>query len=217
MKKILGLILAAITFSSAFASAADFAIELVPAPGSVQFSDIANKPATYEPSAHVHSISDITNLQSQLTELINKISTPTVRYSTATNQSIPNATITIINYNLKSTDDANAVSTGAGWKFYPSASGYYAVAAGVQLSNTGGAGTIYLEIYKNGVQFSRSNHIIPRDTVTTYGADIVDMVPMLVGDYLDFRIFHNLGGSVTLSGISNVNRVSIFRTAGGPL
>lgn len=65
MKKIIfGLIL----LLSIGAQAADFTVELVPAPGSVQYSDVANKPATFAPSAHSHAITDITNLQSTLSD-----------------------------------------------------------------------------------------------------------------------------------------------------
>lgn len=137
----------------------------------------------------------------------------TARYETSTAQSIPISTLTVVNFNTKTIDTAGSVTTGAGWRFTAPAPDDYAMTSTVQLQSVAGPGTIYLEIYKNNVLFSRSNHTVPSTTNTTYGVTISDIVPMLSGDYVDFRVFQNLG-ALTLSGVGSTNRVAISRAGG---
>jgi hypothetical protein len=73
------------------------------------------------------------------------------RYSTASGQSIPNNTGTIINFNTKEYDTHNAVTTGSNWKFTAPVAGEYHVSSHVLYDAfaAAGVGAMSIRVYKN--------------------------------------------------------------------
>lgn len=137
------------------------------------------------------------------------------RYATATAQSIATATATIVNYDTKTTDNMSIVTTGAAWKATAQAPGDYEVEAkiGFTLFNVTGT-VIYLSIFKNGVEFSRTPYVVTSGVSQLWGTSITDTVPMVVGDYLDVRVYQSSGASQTLIANAAINTISIKRLSG---
>ena len=129
---------------------------------------------------------------------------PGMTYSTASSQSIPNATDTIINFDTLEYDSTGGcVTTGASWKFTPKKPGFYKIDTNIVIA-AAAFSSFRVWLYKNGSQSKR----------VSYGA--VDRgnasfnVYLTVGDYIDIRLFANASGT-TLSANALDNWISIVR------
>lgn len=136
------------------------------------------------------------------------------RYTTATAQSIATASATIVNYNTMSSENLPIVTTGAAWKATAPAPGDYDVSAKIAFTAFNVPNSVvYVAIYKNNVEYSRSESTITNG-LQVYGASIVDTVPMVVGDFVDIRVYQGSGASQTLIANSALNTFSISRNSG---
>lgn len=129
--------------------------------------------------------------------------------------SIPNSTVTIVDFATKDHDTHGAWTTGAAAKFTAPISGTYYVNACILLNaNTGWAVTdaMQLNVYKNG-NF---------DTLLDYENDMASAsninraskgnttIKLNAGDYIDIRFQQTSGGAITLAA-SGFNYVNIHR------
>ena len=136
------------------------------------------------------------------------------RYTSASGQSIPLNTSTIIDYATKVTDTTSSVTTGASWKFTAPGPGNYDVKASIWFAAFANANQMYMAIFKNGSVYSYGPSVLTTATSTNYSATVSDQVSMVTGDYVDIRIFQACGGPQTLSPTATFNYVSISRISG---
>lgn len=137
------------------------------------------------------------------------------RYTTNAAQSITGS-YAIIDFEDKSFDSRNSVTTGASWKFTAPEAGYYRAKASVLLNTGGGwaAGEyISLGIYKNGSVQSYSD-VHQTATHSTYApCQIEDIVYLQAGEYLDIRLSQNSGGNISLLNSSSYNYITVEQIA----
>jgi hypothetical protein len=138
-----------------------------------------------------------------------------VRYRTGAGQSISNATFTIIDFGTKDFDTKNEVTTGASWKFTAAQTGYYRVNSAITFTSTTAwaeGEVIELNLYKNGSSVSCMGRTNGRDfSASSEYASAAggDIIYLLAGDYIDFRLYQNSGGTLALLNNSAFNHVSI--------
>lgn len=136
------------------------------------------------------------------------------RYSTNAAQSISNSSYTIIDFEDKSFDSHNSVTTGASWKFTCQSAGVYEVNASILMETGGGwaaAERVDMALYKNGVYVSEVfNH--QTATHSTYvSGRFHDMIKLVAGDYIDLRVVQSSGASVALTAANEYNFINIKR------
>ena len=113
-----------------------------------------------------------------------------------------------VNYDTKVIDTHGAVTTGASWKFTAPISGMYKVSGASNVSSGGGGS---LMVYKNGSAFGAVS-ALTTGVVNNTSALAGLVVPMVAGDYIDFR--PNIAGSTFQYGFgspSQINYVVIER------
>lgn len=139
------------------------------------------------------------------------------RYATASGQSIPNNTTTIVNFDTATFDPDGHVSPGAAWKFTAKIAGYYHVDATVMfaLSTAWAAGeTAELNLFKNGgfVSCVGRNDSMNSGAVGQYKRLVgIDLIFLAVADYIDFRIGQTSGGTLTIHPSANYSFLSIHK------
>lgn len=136
------------------------------------------------------------------------------RYSTNAGQSISTATTTIVNFEDKSYDTHNAVTTGGSWKFTAPATGYYKVTSRLLFTNTSNwnAGEFaQFSLYKNGSVYSQLDYVDNYFTGTAMFGSVrgSDTVYLVAGDYIDIRIYQNTGSALTIDSAATFTYVSI--------
>jgi hypothetical protein len=140
------------------------------------------------------------------------------RYTTNAAQNIPNASLTVVNFEDKSYDINNEVTTGAGWIFTAKTSGKYQVNAQVLLNTSAawGAGdyaTIIIGL--NGSTYSTRQIKYVDATVTQeVSISISDIVPLEVGDTVSILVGQYSGTNITLYASGVYNSVSISKVTG---
>jgi len=138
-------------------------------------------------------------------------------YGATTATTVPVDTWTIINFNSKEADTANAVTTGTGWYFAAPDAAYLSVQTSVQWNGITTGGTGYYDaiaIFKNGTFFKVLQTVYQWSAMgisinsTVGGSTLVAVQP---GDLIDVRIYHHSGASGTT--FNNVERswISISR------
>lgn len=136
-------------------------------------------------------------------------------YSTATAQSIPNTTATIVDYNIKDYDSHNSVTTGASWKFTAPSVGRYNVNATAVLAAGGGwnAGeSASISLYKNNVEiYTLDNYNAEVAHSSAVGLAGSSDIQLLAGDFIDIRLTQTSGGAIALDPQAKLNHVSIHR------
>lgn len=131
------------------------------------------------------------------------------RYTSNAGQSIPHATVTIVDFEDVVYDTHSRVTTGASWKFTAGISGYYRVTARVGWSTMSTTNNYNAYIYKNNALYSRV--AASGDNPIILIADTVSMVP---GDFIDIRTDQDTGGSVALSSTTTDLSCDIARISG---
>lgn len=137
------------------------------------------------------------------------------RYKTAAGQSLPNGTVTVIDFGTKDYDYRGSVTTGSSWRFVATEPGLYEVEANTYLSS-GAAWAVGEEanliIYKGGAQYSYLDTV---PTVISHSQAIPmggsDKVRLLAGEYIDIRVQHNVGTAISLTASGDQNHVAITR------
>jgi hypothetical protein len=134
------------------------------------------------------------------------------RSHASSTQALSSGAFTIINFDVTDFDTDAGITTGAAWKYKVPNAGKYQVCA--QTVVNGGAGdTIYVAIFKNGVEIKRGG---PPDTDIALGITFVpvnDIVSCAAGDYIDIRVFDSNATPVLQSSITG-NTVTITREYG---
>lgn len=128
--------------------------------------------------------------------------TTSASYETSAGQSIPDTTVTIVNFGTPVDDSHGSVTTGAAWKFTAPSSGRYQISASVMFSATttwadGESAT--LNIWKSGVvqrsigrdDYGSISSIFKRLSGSTY-------LRLNAGEYLDLRLTQVSGAALTL-------------------
>lgn len=131
------------------------------------------------------------------------------RYTSESGQSIPNATVTIVDYATKDYDTHGLVTTGGSWKLTATQPGYYRVTARVGWSTISTTNTYITSLYKNGAFYSGVAAQGDNSTVLH-----VDTIKLLPGDFIDIRTSQDTGGSVALEAGAGNNSVSVERVSG---
>ena len=142
--------------------------------------------------------------------------TVAARYTSNSGQSIPNNTVTILDFEDLSYDTHNAVTTGAAWKFSPPATGIYDVNAHAALNASASLVSpefLRIDLYKNGSLYSSLSYNdtswkADATTMSIQGSDSIELSPE---DYIDIRISQNSGVAITMVSGSEHNHVSVKR------
>ena len=125
-------------------------------------------------------------------------------YRGTSEQSIADATQTIIEYNAELYDSGSCFDTGT-YKFTPNVAGKYWIQATVRLASSTDADNINLEIWKTGSTFSRTN-ISNIHYTSIWNSVIVDMNGS--SDYIQAKIYQDTGGSANIG----MNSDSTYQT-----
>lgn len=138
-----------------------------------------------------------------------------MRATTAAGQSIPNATITIVNFGTIEYDSHNAVTTGAGWRFTAPVRGKYRVTSLIMLNDTtamsGGNEYFDYVVYKNGASYTNLNTRRPYAGELYPAQQGSTTIPMEAGDYIDLRAYQQSGFAVALYPTAALNWVCVER------
>lgn len=137
-------------------------------------------------------------------------------YNTTAGQSIPNNTVTIVNYGTSVKDTDAAVTTGASWHFTcpTGKGGEYIVAANIAW-HTAPGGSATLLLFKNGSRFhDLQNLVVTGGLGAGAGFGGSTVVTLAAGDTIDVRGYQLSGGAVTLETNAYQNRITINRILG---
>lgn len=145
---------------------------------------------------------------------------PVIYYKTSA-QTIPNASATIINFDVVVRDNSGEVTTGANWRFTPSSSGTYLIDAAIQFASANYGLNVIFEtnLFKKGanplsLDYKTHQNGAATQAPTLNGSTTVQLDPSL-GDYIDVRAYQNSGGPQPLVTGEQYNRISIMKI--GPL
>jgi hypothetical protein len=134
------------------------------------------------------------------------------RYETFAGQSIPNATLTVVNFGVKKYDSHNAVTTGAGWNFRAPISGEYNISAMFLYQSAFFPATTLrnMLIRVNGLFVSSIWHERSQASVTTFlaGTGSTD-INLLSGDVVSLVLIQESGAAVSLQPDALYNWVCI--------
>ena len=124
--------------------------------------------------------------------------TPAFYAYRATNQSIANATVTILQFATEIFDDDTVYNT-SDYRFTPGFIGKSFIHAQAQISTGTDFDNYQLHIYKNGAEY-----ITQQNGHVHYGVQRVDgIVEHDADDYFDIRIYQDSGGAVDVRGSSS--------------
>jgi hypothetical protein len=130
-------------------------------------------------------------------------------------QSVPNNTVTIINYSQKFEDNSTAVTTGSAWKFIAPTAGLFLVNAKAAFSGTAwpGGSHIDLTLYKNNSLDSDLAYVNSFSAIAGLQMAVggTTMTRLVSGDYIDVRVYQNQGTAIPLISNQNYNVVNIAR------
>ena len=138
------------------------------------------------------------------------------RYTSDAAQSIANTGFQIVNFEDKTYDTHNAVTTGAGWKFTAPAPGKYEVSVTINYSaQTYAVGNnADVAIYKNGSVYSFGPTWDAQAAVSVQASNsYTDGIELNAGEYIDVRVANGRTAGATALAIGGV-QVSIKRLGG---
>ena len=137
-------------------------------------------------------------------------------YETNAGQSIANASATKIDFEDKIVDTHNAVTTGANWKFTAPVTGLYSFTPNIYIGGSWSEGNlINIDVYKNGSLIKQGDVTYAVMTATkNYTSKCSVELNLLKGDYVDFQVYQNSGGSRSLSVTPSASYISISKIGG---
>jgi len=159
-------------------------------------------------------------LESRIRDLeIRDVGNQLVLYSTNAEQSIPNNSETVINFEDKIYDPHSLVTTGT-WVFTVPVGGYYLINSLVTFEATSTwepVEVLALRPLVNGTPTSQYIGRIAGLPSTTFAASIVGSGIVLANadDTIALGVFQNSDGALTLSATTGLNVISIFRISAG--
>jgi hypothetical protein len=143
----------------------------------------------------------------------NKIKKSIVRYTSASGQSIPNNTATVVDFATLVFDTKSEVTTGASWRFTAQETGYYHVDARIMFTNVStwaSTEDAVFIIQKNGAFYSELHREIDHTSVIQYvNLGGSDLVQLNAGQYIDIVITQQSGAALALIADGRYNFVSI--------
>jgi hypothetical protein len=156
------------------------------------------------------------DLRHRVRDLETQESIPIVaRYQTDAGQSIPNNTLTIVNFEDLVIDTWSAVTVGASWAFTAPVGGYYQVSVYIEFAATTNwvvGERAEMVLYKNGgagaILDAQENHGATSHRVTLQGDDTIELA---AGDTLDVRVTQVSGAALALRALGDTNHVAIHR------
>jgi hypothetical protein len=137
------------------------------------------------------------------------------RYTTDAGQSIPNITVTVVDFEDVSDDTNTAVTTGAAWHFTAPVAGRYVVAAMIQFASTTTWALVergMISLYKNGVAYAtldRNENVNSSGGAQFMTLSGTDTIVLAAADTIDIRTSQNSGAALALNTSGLVNHVSI--------
>lgn len=147
-------------------------------------------------------------------EVLEAVHASRVRAKRSTVQSIPNATLTIMQYNIEDSDNLGEWDAVTNFRFQPKQPGDYWVDASFMLgSQTWAAGKlVFLLLAKDGVEVARLWEHFVEAAITGYqpghGGTSVYLTP---SNYADIQIYQDSGGAVNLINNAVFNYMAIHR------
>lgn len=136
-------------------------------------------------------------------------------YKKTVNQSIPNTTSTIVDYETAIIDSHGAVTVGAGWVFTVPRAGYYMVGGGIAMTfTTTWAEQEFLMIsaFVNGGQSSRLDIRYGLDSSAVSSnqfAGGMAILQLAAGDTLNLRVSQVSGAALSTTNNPDANQVRI--------
>lgn len=130
------------------------------------------------------------------------------RYKSSAGQSIPDNTVTIIDFGTLVHDLTSSVTTGASWKFTAPESGYYWCAARTAMTSTATGDNAEMYLYKNGSNYSTLASGITASTNQNLYLIGGDVVYLNAGDYIDFRFAQDSANNLARSLSSSPEKVN---------
>lgn len=140
--------------------------------------------------------------------------TVAARYSTNAGATMTNAAWTLVDFEDKSNDSHNAVTTGGSWKFTAPNSGRYRVSAQAWIASGGGWASTEeaaIEIRKNTTRIAYNSNFAHATTTSYFPIAVTDTIQMVAGDYIDCRVWNGSGGNLNLHTDGNNNFIAIER------
>lgn len=139
--------------------------------------------------------------------------TPRCRMYLNGNQTITDATETIIAFNAETYDDDSIGTVGAAAKITPAVAGYYMVSVGVRFKSDLAAGdTAYVRIYKNTTAVNE--YRIELGTIGPQSLHVMDIIVLDSDDYIQAKIYHNNGATRDIDGTSPCTWLTLQRVGG---
>jgi len=125
-------------------------------------------------------------------------------FSSDAGQSIPDSTVTILDFEDVSNDTHGAIATGASWKFTAPYAGKYTASVFIQLNsdnNWEANEQMRVMLYKNGSEEKRIDLKSMAATLTSYtmtvgGSASIDLV---AGDEINFRVLQNSDAAISIN------------------
>ncbi len=134
-------------------------------------------------------------------------------YKTATAQSIPNNTATVVNFDTLEADTDSAVTVGTTWNFKCpiNKGGLYWMAAQVAVTfGAGGSTNFWIQARKNGTAFEEFL-VHPVGANSDNFIHVASLIVLAAGDTLDAAVLQDSGGALPLDTSAISNRVVIMR------
>ena len=116
----------------------------------------------------------------------------------ASNQSIPNNTITKITINTEIFDTASAFDNATNYRFTPLVAGYYQIIGAVADVSGGIVGGLRAHLYKNGAVYTYSNIPMTNTGVISYCTTIMYLNGST--DYVELYGSQNSGSALNIGG-----------------
>ena len=116
----------------------------------------------------------------------------------ASNQSIPNNTITKITINTEIFDTASAFDNTTNYRFTPLVAGYYQIIGAVADVSGGTSGGLRAHLYKNGAAYTYSNIPMTNTGVICQCSAIISFNGTT--DYVELYGSQNSGGALNIGG-----------------
>ncbi len=140
-------------------------------------------------------------------------STVAAQYRCGSGQVIPNGIFTVVNFETKSYDYKNNVTTGSNWKFTSQEKSLYNISGFLEFAGASWSPgeEIAIDVYINGIEHSRVGGATTQSShgSHTYIPISAADVRLLVGDYIQIIAYQTSGSSLNLLVQSIWNWVSI--------
>jgi hypothetical protein len=135
-------------------------------------------------------------------------------YTTNAGQSNADGAYTIVNFEDRTDDTHNSVTTGGSWKFTAPVDGLYTVLSSIQFASASFAAGVSLQtgLFKNNVQVTQNRW--RKDATQSFVTPAPTMnhtLKLNAGDFIDIRVYQDSGGSRSLSTTGIDNYITIIK------